>query len=72
MRIYAYGTTIRVWYSNSYHMSIANLHGSYTYNIKHAEDFCTAIPIDYAGCFHFLSGRGKGLVSDTRLAVSVQ
>ena len=26
--------TIRVWYSNSYHVSIANLHGSYAYNIK--------------------------------------
>ena len=41
--VYAYGTTIRVWYGKSYHLSIANL----VCVQYQAEGFCTAVPIDY-------------------------
>ena len=70
--VYAYGTTIRVWYSNSYHMSIANLHGSYAYNIKQKVFALPYLLTMLDGALpSFPFREGKGLVSETGLAVSV-
>ena len=71
---YAYGTTIRVWYSNSCHMSIANLHGSYAYNIKQkvfALPYLLTMLDGTLPSFPFREGEGASL-QDSLIVVSVQ